>query len=69
MKNNLDKNPVTTPLLRKREAAAIIGGDDLLSQLMRRRQIAFIRLGHRSIRFRLEDVQAALLRLTVKAVA
>ena len=58
-----------TPLLFKREAAAIIGGAALLELMMRRRKIQFIRLGHRSIRFRREDVEAALSRLTIRAVA
>ncbi len=39
----------------------------VLQQMMTRKQIAFIKLGHRSPRFRRSDVETALQRLTVKA--
>lgn len=38
-----------------------------LANLMRRRQVPFIRLG-RAIRFRLADVEAAIAKLTVRSV-
>jgi hypothetical protein len=68
MNQNIRERRAIIPLLLKREAAEIIGGTELLSQLMRRKQIAFIKLGHRSVRFKPEEVEAALARLTVRAV-
>ena len=51
--------------LRKRLGLDSIRGVD---ELVRRRKIPVVRLGHRTVRFSWPHVQAAIAKLTVKAV-
>jgi hypothetical protein len=66
--NPTERAGTAEPLLLKKQAAEIVGGYELLSQMMRLRKIQYIRLGHRSVRFRREDIEAALSRLTIRAI-
>lgn len=57
-------------LLTKKELAVKINAPStkLIDELMRSRKIPFLRLGHRTVRFDWEKVQAALARLEVHVV-
>lgn len=58
------------PLLNKRELCQALGLTSIRSvdELVRKRKIPCIRLGHRTLRFELADVKAAIARFTVKEV-
>lgn len=58
------------PLLNKSELRYALGlpSTRSIDQLVRKRKIPFIRLGHRTLRFNLADVEAALKKLTIKEV-
>ena len=53
---------------RKELAAELAVGEPLIAALVRRRQIPVIKLGYKTLRFRTEDVERALARLTIKEV-
>ena len=52
-----------------KELAAELGvREPFIAALVRRRQIPVIKLGYKTLRFRSEDVERALARLTIKEV-
>ena len=64
----LDTTTPSAHLINKEGLRRALGlsSTRMVDELVRRRKIPFIKLGYRTMRFRLSDVEAALKKLTVR---